>query len=192
MTVANQITIFRILLIPVFVGLVIYYGKSVALGAANESLRWWAVAVFVLAAASDGIDGFIARRFNQKSRLGVVLDPLADKGLLLAAIFSLAFSHWQPELPVWFALLVVARDIAIVAGVILMHYLVGKLEVAPTIAGKATTALQMIVISWSLIGLDPRGLLVLVCLAAVATLWSGIQYLMAGIQLYQTHAHLHE
>ena len=86
MNLALQITILRILLIPVFIGLVIYYGESVREGAANESLRLWAAAVFGIAAISDAIDGWIARRFNQITRLGTILDPLADKLLMLAAM----------------------------------------------------------------------------------------------------------
>ena len=84
MTTANQITIARILLIPLFVMMAIYYGGSVERGAPEPWQRWAAIAIFVVAAASDGIDGYIARRYNQRSRLGVTLDPIADKGLLLA------------------------------------------------------------------------------------------------------------
>ena len=92
MTTANKITITRILLSPVFVLLAVYYGESVRNGAPRESLRIAAILVFVAAALSDGIDGFIARRFNQRSRLGEVLDPIADKGLLVTAILTLTFS----------------------------------------------------------------------------------------------------
>ena len=66
MTVANQITLVRIMLIPVFVVFAIYYSAGVRAGAAEESLRWAAVAVFVVAAASDGLDGWVARRFSQR------------------------------------------------------------------------------------------------------------------------------
>jgi cardiolipin synthase len=65
MTTANKITIFRILLIPVFIGFAMYYGKSTESGAPQESFRWAAIFTFLLAAASDGLDGFIARHFNQ-------------------------------------------------------------------------------------------------------------------------------
>ena len=88
MTTANKITIGRILLIPVFVLLAIYYGESVRSGQPDDRLRWAAVIVFVVAAGSDALDGYIARRFQQRSRLGVILDPLADKALLVAALGS--------------------------------------------------------------------------------------------------------
>ena len=146
MTTANKITMARIGLIPVFVTFAIYYGRSVSAGNAQEWLRWMAVGVFGVAAASDGLDGFIARRYNQRTELGVILDPLADKGLLLAAIVSLSFTNWGYELPVWFAVLVVARDLIVLAGglaLILMH---GRAAVRTTWTGKAATALQMIVL----------------------------------------------
>ena len=146
MTTANKITMARIGLIPVFVTFAIYYGRSVSAGNAQEWLRWMAVGVFGVAAASDGLDGFIARRYNQRTELGVILDPFADKGLLLAAIVSLSFTNWGYELPVWFAVLVVARDLIVLAGglaLILMH---GRAAVRTTWTGKAATALQMIVL----------------------------------------------
>jgi CDP-diacylglycerol--glycerol-3-phosphate 3-phosphatidyltransferase len=93
MTTANKITIARILMIPLFVMMAIYYGRGVQLGVPQEWQRWTAIAIFVIAAASDGVDGYIARRFNQKSQLGVILDPIADKGLLLAGILTLSFSN---------------------------------------------------------------------------------------------------
>ena len=74
MTLANQITVLRILLIPIFALLAAYYSDSISSGMPNEQLKWAAVAVFVVAAASDGIDGFIARRYNQRTPLGAILD----------------------------------------------------------------------------------------------------------------------
>src|SRR2546425_11437970 len=96
MTTANKVTIARILMIPFFVMMAIYYGRD-----KEDWQRWCAIGIFVAAAASDGIDGYIARHFNQKSRLGVILDPIADKGLLLAGIITLSFSNWAYEFPVW-------------------------------------------------------------------------------------------
>ncbi|MGZ5504460.1 MAG: CDP-alcohol phosphatidyltransferase family protein, partial [Chthoniobacterales bacterium] len=83
MTTANKITIVRILLIPAFVTMAIYYGQSVQAGEPAEWMRFTAIAIFLIAAVSDGLDGYVARRYNQRSRLGVILDPIADKGLLL-------------------------------------------------------------------------------------------------------------
>ena len=90
MTTANKITIGRIMMIPFFVLMALYYGRSVSRGQPEEWMRASAIAIFVIAAASDGIDGYIARRYNQMSRLGTVLDPIADKGLLLAGVITLS------------------------------------------------------------------------------------------------------
>ena len=70
----------------------------------------------------------MARRYNQRSQLGVVLDPIADKGLLLAAIITLSFSNWTYEFPIWFPVLVITRDAVILIGTALLHYLVGKVH----------------------------------------------------------------
>ena len=97
MTLANRITIFRLLLIPVFVVLAAQYGQSVTAGAPREWQRLAAVCVFLLAAATDALDGWIARHFNQRSRLGSIIDPLADKGLMLAAIVTLSATGWSAK-----------------------------------------------------------------------------------------------
>ncbi|PYL84339.1 MAG: hypothetical protein DMF23_06555 [Verrucomicrobia bacterium] len=93
-TTANKITLVRIAMIPVFVALAIYYGESVQRGAPLEWQRFAAILVFLLAAVSDGLDGYVARRYNQRSRLGVILDPIADKGLLLSGIITLSITNF--------------------------------------------------------------------------------------------------
>jgi CDP-diacylglycerol--glycerol-3-phosphate 3-phosphatidyltransferase len=157
MTTANKITLIRISLIPVFVLFAVYYGEGLQRGTGSEALRWAAVATFALAAASDGLDGWFARRFNQRTELGVVLDPIADKGLLLAGVLTLSFSHWRNALPVWFGILVVARDLAVLAGVVGVFILQGRVNLLPHWTGKMATALQML----SLVGvmLQPDWLL---------------------------------
>ncbi|MEI6715160.1 MAG: CDP-diacylglycerol--glycerol-3-phosphate 3-phosphatidyltransferase [Verrucomicrobiota bacterium] len=145
MTTANKITLTRIALIPVFVLFTIYYGISFAAGKPQEWLRWAGVGAFGLAALSDGLDGFIARRYNQRTELGVLLDPIADKGLLLAGIITLSFSGWAYELPVWFAILVVARDLIVGMGALVWVLLQGTtIAVRTTWTGKMATALQMV------------------------------------------------
>ncbi|NBV84687.1 MAG: CDP-alcohol phosphatidyltransferase family protein [Verrucomicrobia bacterium] len=143
MTTANKITLARIALIPVFVILAALYGKSVASGTPNEALRWWAVAAFGIASVSDGLDGWVARNWNQRTELGVILDPVADKGLLLAGIVTLSFSPWVVGLPLWLAILIIARDLAVLAGSLALILLEGKVAVRPTWTGKTATALQM-------------------------------------------------
>ncbi len=82
MTLANKITIARLCLIPIFGIFAWKYGTSVARGRPAECVRVIAAFVFIIIAAMDVLDGFIARRFNQRSRLGAILDPIADKGLV--------------------------------------------------------------------------------------------------------------
>lgn len=185
MTVANWITIVRILLIPVFVACSVYYGAGLAEGDPEEWLRLGAIGAFVLAAISDALDGFVARRFRQFSPLGRVLDPIADKGLLLAAVVTMSFSQWHYQLPLWFVILVVSRDVMIVVGFAVLHYLAGRFEVRPRFLGKACTASQMIAVVFVLLQTPHAPELVYdvpVYLAAVLTALSGLDYIRDGIR----------
>src|SRR6201987_297285 len=155
MTTANKITVVRILLIPVFVTLAIYYGESVQRGDPEEWQRFAAIIVFLLAAASDGLDGYVARRYNQRSSLGVILDPIADKGLLLSGIITLSISNWSEsdpdygKFPIWFPVLVITRDAVILVGAIILHFFIGnKMKVKPSWTGKVATVCQMCAIGW--------------------------------------------
>ena len=198
MTTANQITIARILAIPLFVAMVIYYGRGVQQGQPAEWQRAAAIFIFMLAAASDGIDGYIARHYNQRTRLGLVLDPIADKGLLLAGIITLSFSNWHYEFPLWFPILVISRDMVIVIGSLLLHYFNGKIQVRPSLTGKAATAFQMIAIAAAMLQLNTPGFPLdpffswmngLVGLAGFFTLVSGIGYVFDGIRQLQAGDH---
>ena len=137
MTTANKITVIRILMIPVFVTLAIYYGESIQRGEPLEWQRFAAIAVFLVAAVSDGLDGYVARRYNQRSSLGVILDPIADKGLLLSGIITLSISNWSQvdphygKFPAWFPVLVITRDAVILVGRSCLHLLNGKVKCRP-------------------------------------------------------------
>jgi CDP-diacylglycerol--glycerol-3-phosphate 3-phosphatidyltransferase len=198
MTTANKITIVRILAIPLFVAMVIYYGRGVQNGEPKEWQRLVSIGIFVLAAASDGIDGYIARHYNQRTRLGSVLDPIADKGLLLTAIVTLSFSNWHYEFPLWFPILVISRDVVIVLGALLLHYFNGKVQVRPSLSGKAATAFQMVAIAAAMLQLNLPGLPLtpsfswmngLVGIAGFFTLVSGIGYVIDGIRQLQAGDH---
>jgi CDP-diacylglycerol--glycerol-3-phosphate 3-phosphatidyltransferase len=203
MTTANKITITRIMMIPVFVMMAIYYGRGLEKGAPEEWQRWTAIIVFVLAAASDGIDGYIARRYNQRSALGVILDPIADKGLLLAGIITLSLSNWHYEFPLWFPVLVISRDAVVVIGAVVLHLLNGSVQVRPTWTGKAATAFQMIALALVMLQFNPFAhaaqlgrfeipltmLDISVYLAGFFTAISGFGYVLEGIS--QLHARGH-
>jgi len=179
MTTANKITIFRILLIPVFVAEVLYYVET---GRAVH--RYLAISAFGLAAVSDGIDGYIARRFGQRSELGAILDPLADKLLLLSGIVLLSFHHEQylPHLPLWMAATVVGRDILLLIGSLVLHHIGIKVVVRPHLIGKVATVLQMTAVLWALFQFDASWLFVWALAATLCTAGSGVLYVMDGVR----------
>ena len=147
MTTANKITIVRILMIPAFVTMAIYYGESVKRGQPLEWQRFVAIVIFILAAVSDGLDGYVARHYNQRSSLGVVLDPIADKGLLLSGIITLSISNWSEmdpdygSFPTWFPVLVISRDAILFVGAGVLYLLIEKVHVKPNWTGKVATPL---------------------------------------------------
>ena len=197
MTTANKITVVRILMIPAFVTMAIYYGESIKRGDPLEWQRYAAIIIFILAAVSDGLDGYVARRYNQRSALGVYLDPIADKGLLLSGIITLSISNWSesdPEygrFPAWFPVLVISRDVVILVGTMILYLLNGKVHVKPKWTGKVATVLQMIAIGWVMLQLRFIPLLYVVVVAGVFTLISGIVYVTDGVRQLQAEGHAH-
>lgn len=131
MTIPNLITSLRIILTPIFVIYLI-----------NERFLS-ALVVFVLAGLSDSIDGLIARLFNQKSRLGTFLDPLADKILLVAAFITLAIIN---RIPPWLSVIVISRDVLILLGALILFLNNSDLTIRPSLLSKLTTCLQLITV----------------------------------------------
>ena len=192
MTTATKITLTRILLVPVFAVLAIYYGVSVKEEHPEEWLRWLALGVFILASASDGIDGWVARRFNQKTRLGAALDPIADKSLLLTALITLSLVDWGPDgwrIPLWFSALVIVRDALILGGVGFIHFMNHHVEIKPHWTGKVCTFTQMLALGWVMLRIIPIDPIFPCALAAVFTLWSGYAYLRDGIRQLHNSPH---
>ena len=128
----NLITGLRFLLIPLLVALLLEH-RYVA-----------AFAVFIVSAISDLADGLIARHWNLRTRLGAIADPLADKLTMLAVRLVLAV---QALVPVWLATAIVVRDLVIVAGAVAFHFIVGRVEVAPSLLSKFNTVLEFSVLS---------------------------------------------
>src|SRR5437016_5233901 len=184
-------------MIPVFVALAIYYGESVRRGDPQEWQRFAAIIIFLLAAASDGLDGYVARRYNQRSQLGVILDPIADKGLLLSGIITLSISNWSQsdpdygKFPAWFPVLVITRDAVILVGAAVLHLLTGKVEVKPSWTGKVATVCQMCAIAWVMLQLHFLPLLLVVAVAGIFTVASGVIYVMNGVRQLQAAGHAH-
>ncbi|MBU6410979.1 MAG: CDP-alcohol phosphatidyltransferase family protein [Verrucomicrobia bacterium] len=188
MTAANKITILRILLIPFFVVELIYYVRT---GSAVHRLM--TIVTFAVTAALDGVDGFIARRYNQISELGKVLDPLADKLLLVSAIVALSFNNgpYLGEIPLWLTGTIIGRDLLLLVGVSVIHFTVGKVNVRPRLPGKCATVLQMAAVVWILMGWDisfgRRYFLYCALAAAVCTGLSGLLYVFDGVKQLGAH-----
>tara|TARA_Y100000031_G_C8230037_1_gene390435 strand:- start:794 stop:1348 length:555 start_codon:yes stop_codon:yes gene_type:complete len=170
MTLADKVSSIRIILIPVFVSLLIYSGT-------RPNLRYFAIGVFILAILTDFFDGLVARIKKEKSELGQIIDPLADKLLLLTAFISL---YLLPSFKIylWTVLVVVSRDVIMAFGLLILHFLKIEISIAPTFWGKLTTFFQMFTILWILLGFEYYFFICL--LAVIFTLISGFDYFSRG------------
>lgn len=137
MNLPNAITIIRILLVPLFLYKII------------QGEMAFAMAVYLAAAVSDGLDGFIARVWNQKTKLGSFLDPMADKLLVTTSFLTLSLID---IIPIWITLAVISRDIIIVVGSLLVYLMKGELTIHPQPIGKVTTFFQFSYILLVLMG----------------------------------------
>jgi CDP-diacylglycerol--glycerol-3-phosphate 3-phosphatidyltransferase len=184
MTTANKVTILRILLIPFFVVEVLYYVRD-----GGELHRLLAILTFAIASICDGVDGYIARRYNQRSELGAILDPLADKLLLVSGIVVLSFNHGANlhSVPLWLPVTIIGRDSVVLIGLAVIYVTVGKVTVRPRILGKVATVLQMIVVLWILLKWPEGWLARWVLAAAVCTGISGLLYVWDGTRQLGAH-----
>lgn len=171
-TVANIITLIRFLLVPV----VVFALLSGSMG--------WALAGFLVAGISDGIDGFIARQFNQRTELGSYLDPMADKLLLVSVFVVLGIME---ELPLWLVLAAVSRDALIVGAVLLSTIMGNPVAMKPLFVSKANTAVQIALAAIVLAELALATVLgplrfSLVCLSGLLTVASAAAYLRGWLK----------
>ena len=139
-----------------------------------------ALVLFFVAGVSDGLDGFLAKQFGWTSRLGALLDPLADKALLVTCYAALT---WVGLLPLWLLVLVVARDLTIVAGAVIYNYRIERLEAFPTLISKFNTVLQillvLIIIIQQLVDwIAPIWVTALIYAVSVSVVWSGLDYVI--------------
>jgi cardiolipin synthase len=141
-TVPNLLTVFRMVLIPVFVSLLFYQRFILAL------------AIFVLAGVTDGLDGLLARRFNQKSQLGTILDPIADKLMLVTSFVVLSMRSVFPQplpshlpVPFWVTVAVISRDVFILVGAAAINIVTGFRGFRPSMLGKINTTVQIFAIA---------------------------------------------
>lgn len=139
-----------------------------------------AMVLFLVAGLSDGLDGFLAKRFQWQSRLGGILDPLADKFLLVSTYLCLG---WLGELPVWLVVLVLLRDLVIVTGALVYHFRVAQFQADPTLISKLNTLMQIVlalVVVFSLGVVElPAGLIAtLIWTVTITTALSGVGYVV--------------
>ena len=188
MTTANKITILRILLIPFFVVEIIYYVRT-----GNEACRFAGVLSFAVAAILDGVDGYVARRYKQWSELGTILDPLADKLLLVSAIVLLSFDNAPRlgQIPLWLTGVIIGRDLLLGLGAVVIRLVVGEITVRPRVPGKVATVFQMIAVLWILLRWDIlfQGYLLNIWIlgAGLFTAASGLFYVWDGTKQLGTH-----
>lgn len=170
-TPANQLTILRLVFIPIFAMLEIQQDYA------------WALAVLIVAAVLDGVDGLVARVFHQETSLGIALDPIADKLLMATAYVILAFRH---ALPWWITIVVFSRDLGIVMTAVVISLVVGYRPFHPTMLGKISTLVQFITVfvaagHQTYPRAVPQFLVETVVLLTLAfTVASGVNYLMVA------------
>ncbi len=172
-TTANKITIFRIVLIPIF--LVLAYTR----------LKYWALAVYIIACLSDVADGYIARHYNQVSNFGKFVDPLADKMLVLSAM---CFFIENGQMPGWAVAIVLFREFA-VSGLRLIAVEQSRV-IAAARSGKIKTGCTMVGLGAMLVFGQQYPVVNLVCyiLIIVTTVYSGVEYFVANRDVFKAHS----
>jgi len=169
---ANGLTILRILIAPLISILLVYKFWRLALGA------------FLLAGITDALDGFFARSRAQRTELGMILDPLADKLLLFAAFTTLVYLRLIPR---WLFIIVVSRDLILIGGFLAVYVATGKSTISVSRAGKLTTGLQVATVLGTVVtkvtgGIEPY-LPGLITITAAVTVFSGVEYVLRGTRL---------
>jgi cardiolipin synthase len=169
MNLANRITVTRIILTPIFIAAVVYGRMDIAL------------MLFTIAVISDGLDGFVARSMHQKTFIGTILDPVADKILLVSAFICLTLTKTIPDglrLPPYVPIIVISRDAIIILGSILIHVVKGTIKIAPSFWGKFTTFFQMMTVVSILVKFKYS--FYIWNMATILTIISGVDYMLKG------------
>jgi cardiolipin synthase (CMP-forming) len=171
LTPANQLTLLRMLLIPLFVILVVYGHLG------------WALVIFVIAGVTDALDGLIARRSGQKTSLGAWLDPMADKLLLVTTfiVLTLPGLGLANRLPIWLTVLIIFRDVGIVLTVAIVNLAIGPRTFRPSMLGKVATATYIctavVAMFFNYLGYASAVFDVAVWVSLAITLLSGFDYI---------------
>ncbi len=165
--IPNIISAFRICLVPVLVWQVL------------EEQYTNVLVLFFIAGLSDGLDGFLAKRYGWVSRLGSILDPIADKFLLVSSFFALG---WMGEIPIWLVVVVIVRDVVIVVGAYAYHRIIGEYELKPSYLSKLNTLSQislvlLVVFSLSVVTIGLELIQYAFYFVMITTLLSGFDYI---------------
>ena len=176
LTAPNQLTLFRLLLVPCLVILVLYGFNGIAL------------IVFIVAGVTDALDGLIARRMGQRTTLGAWLDPMADKLLLVSTFIVLTMPLGLPnQLPLWFTVLVISRDVCIVLTVAIVNLAVERRVFYPSVLGKIATVLYVVTgavtLLFNFLGQDSVLVDLVVYMALVFTVVSGLHYIVHAARI---------
>jgi CDP-diacylglycerol--glycerol-3-phosphate 3-phosphatidyltransferase len=175
MNFANKISTLRVLSVPFFIASLIYYSPQ------RYYFRFVALGIFMLGVVSDAVDGYIARKSQQHSKAGLVLDPLGDKLLLMSAFICLTLqSEFPLRFPLWVTLIVISRDVIILLGALVVYMVKQDINISPTRWGKLTTIFQMSAVLGVLLQLHFS--VILWWLAVFFTLISGIDYVRRGFK----------
>jgi len=169
-TLPNVITLIRIIIIPIFVTALIYKRYH------------YALILFIICAVSDMLDGLLARITNQKTQLGALLDPIADKLLLITSFILFSLYGWIPK---WLTVTVISRDMIVTLGWILLYLIHNMTHVKPTFTGKTAIASQLLLIAYTLLSITVMGIPPsknwMAWTVATLTIISGLHYIYRGL-----------
>ncbi len=179
LTFANKITVCRIVAVPFLIVAVLYYTP------AQDQLRFVALGIFSFAVISDMVDGYVARHYRQRTKAGAILDPVADKLLLISAFLCLYkvgdTIGGGMHFPIWLVVGVISRDVVLLAGAAIIRLFHGDFAVEPTIWGKATTFFQVVAVLGILLHVPWLSAVWMPTLLLTAL--SGIDYIRKGIKI---------
>ena len=178
LNIANIMTLIRMLSVPFFISSIVYYHLE------SDYLRYVALAIFSLAILTDVVDGYIARAYHQNTKIGAILDPLADKFLLMSAFICLYKVHeitGPIDVPLWILLIVISRDAILLIGGAAIHMTRGSIDVVPSRIGRMTAFFQVVSIMAVLLHLPLFPALWFI--VGLLSIVSGIDYLRQGIKV---------
>ncbi len=184
LTLANQFTICRLFVVPFFITAVLYYSPE------TDHLRFVALGIFLAAITLDVLDGYVARKFNQETKAGAILDPLADKILFISAficLYKISVLFSVVRFPIWLVVAVISRDVILLLGAMVIQLINGDISINPTVWGKATVFFQSlavigILMQWPFLSITWYVILAL-------AVGSGIDYILKGVKALNNGAH---